>query len=325
MSNEEPTRSSVGLSQIWSDAGRPRYLGTLGMWRQQITVAWRSFVAAPMTTFIAIITVSISLFLMSSLLVVLTNLDGVLSQRRTNIALHVFLSDGINKAAKKGVISTIEELPGYRSMSFITKEQAKADFAKVLGDEASLLEFDGVNPLPASFRVVLDGGVALERRFETFSEQLRAVAGVDSVTFSKGLVGYLARLVQVVRVAGIGAVLLMCAISCFLILCSIRLALYSRRNEITIMRLVGATTNAVRAPFLIEGFLLGFLGALLGILSSHTVVRFFRESGNRMPVVGEFFQSVEFLPLSVLGLLLLVGILIGTGGSYLAVRRVSLL
>jgi cell division transport system permease protein len=172
------------------------------------------------------------------------------------------------------------------------------------------------NPLPASVEVRLKDA----NRISDLAAQLRREVVVEDVTLQQDVVDNLLRITNFARAAGIVMVVGLVGITLFVIVNTIRLAVYARRQEIEIMKLVGATDWFIRWPFVLEGVLCGLLGALL---TSALVGAAYE------PMQLQFLSLVQFLPvnlepdfpLRLAGLTAAVGVAIGAAGSYISVRR----
>ncbi|HEX2186778.1 MAG TPA: permease-like cell division protein FtsX, partial [Chloroflexota bacterium] len=201
-------------------------------------------------------------------------------------------------------------------VSYFTKDEAMARLKTQLADRAELLDMVQDNPLPASVEVrVRDPG-----SIAALAERLRQNPLVEEIPLQQDVVDNLVRITRFARFAGTAMVAGMVGVTLFVIMNTIRLAVYARRQEIEIMKLVGATDWFIRWPFLLEGVLYGLIGAAITIL---VVVATYR------PLEGQFLSMVQFLPvnldptfpLKLSGLTVLVGVGVGAAGSYLSVRR----
>jgi cell division transport system permease protein len=151
-------------------------------------------------------------------------------------------------------------------------------------------------------------------------DSLRSDPVVEEIPLQQDVVDNLVRLTRFARLAGTVMVLGLVGVTLFVIMNTIRVAVYSRRQEIEIMKLVGATDWFIRWPFVLEGMLYGLLGA--AIVAAVVAVAY-------GPVEAQFMSLVQFLPvnfdpafpLKLCGMTVLVGAAVGAAGSYLSVRR----
>jgi len=187
---------------------------------------------------------------------------------------------------------------------------------QTLGDKAQLLSQVQGNPLPASLEIQLKFASSAP----LLADQLAHEASIEEVDYKRDVVDRLLAITTFLRLAGTVIVLGLGAISLFIIVNTTRIAMYARRQEIEIMKLVGATDWFVRWPFIFEGMFLGLLGALLTVALIAV---------GYQPMLTRVSGLLTFLPLAfdprflpkLLGLLLAAGVLIGAMGSWISVRR----
>jgi cell division transport system permease protein len=156
---------------------------------------------------------------------------------------------------------------------------------------------------------------------QSFAERYRSNPMVQEVQYSQSLAGQLSELIRLVRVVGAFAIVLMLAVTAFVIATTIRLALYSHRQELQIMRLVGARGWFIKTPFLIEGMAEGFLGAVAGLLLLWLGHGALIQALSGSELARAFQIEIGFLAAHWIFLIVLLGPLLGLIGSYLAVRR----
>jgi cell division transport system permease protein len=131
----------------------------------------------------------------------------------------------------------------------------------------------------------------------------------------------LRRILRIVELAGLIGVVFILGITGFIIANTIKLALYNHRMEIEIMELVGARRGSIYAPYMLEGLGQGVLGALIGIGFVFSVYLLISNSMAQSELLQMVFPAFHFLPVNILGGIVLAGAMVGMGGSFLAVRR----
>ena len=152
--------------------------------------------------------------------------------------------------------------PLIADVTYLTKDDAMNRLKQQLADRKELLDMVTGNPLPASVEVRLRDA----NRLTEVAAQLRRETAVEDVTLQQDVVDNLLRITNFARAAGLAMVLGLMGITLFVIVNTIRLAVYARRQEIEIMKLVGATDWFIRWPFVLEGVIVGFLGGVMAIL-----------------------------------------------------------
>jgi cell division transport system permease protein len=274
---------------------------------------WRNL----LTTLTAIITIAIMLIVFSTFLAVNDTLDHMIDAlgRRTNLVAYV--QDAAPPSEVTALVQSVSARADVAEVVFVSREQAAADFRDTLSDLAEILDVIETNPFPASIEVRMADPEGLL----PLADELRLQpALIEQVLVRADVVGRLLRVSNLARIGGGILIISLGAVTLFVIFNTIRLAVFSRREEIEIMKLIGATDWFVRGPFVVEGAVIGFIGA--GISAIAVVAGYAR--------VGPTLESlVSFLPIQtqtgfVTNLALftmLMGVLIGSVGSYFSVRR----
>jgi len=278
-----------------------------------IKEGFSGFKRARLSSIITIFTMTISLLLLGLFAIIYTNANQIIQSFRDKVEMEVFLSVEVDSAQTEQIEQTLLNTPGVASVIYISKDEAAKIFKKEFGEDIhSVLDF---NPLPASFKVRLLPEYKNSDSAKIIHAALSNIAGVDDVMYRKTLLEILDRRVKIFigASAAIGVTLLIATI--FLVSNTIRLTIYAKRKMITTMKLVGATRQFIRMPFLIEGMLHGLLGGLLSagfIWSIIYVTQHFISTE-----LSEFF-TVE---LYFYGILIIIGILLGLLGSSWSVKR----
>ena len=274
---------------------------------------WRNL----LTAFTAIITIAIMLIVFSTFLAVNDTLDHMIDAlgRRTNLVAYV--QDAAPPSEVTALVQSVSARADVAEVVFVSREQAAADFRDTLSDLAEILDVIETNPFPASIEVRMADPEGLL----PLADELRLQPVlIEQVLVLADVVGRLLRISNLARIGGGILIISLGAVTLFVIFNTIRLAVFSRREEIEIMKLIGATDLFVRGPFVVEGAVIGFIGA--GLSAIAVVAGYAR--------VGPTLESlVSFLPIQtqtgfVTNLALftmLMGVLIGSVGSYFSVRR----
>jgi cell division transport system permease protein len=265
----------------------------------------------------AIMTTAIMLITLAAFLAINDSLNEMVVALGRKSNLIAYLRDDARPSRVQTVMEDLRTRPGVGAVEFVTKDQALEEFRTRFVDQRELLEVLQSNPLPASVELRMDDPAALP----PLAEELRSMGELfEDVVVPIDVVERLIAISNLARVAGTIIVIALTAVTLFVMVNTIRIAVYARRREIEIMKLVGATDWFVRGPFVIEGAVIGLIGA--GIAAIALLLLYAQAA----PIVT---RIISFLPVStdasfvrnLAVFTVLVGLVVGSVGSYFSVRR----
>jgi len=268
--------------------------------------AVRGLTAAPVTTSIAVFTIAAALVLAGGFGLLVTNMSDVLSRFGEELQVVAYLEDGLDARAQRRIATSVSTVEGVESVSIVTKEEALARFRET-ADGVGLLEGLEENPLPASLEVRLRAERRTPEGVDVVVRALSGLPGIAELAHGQEWVEGYARFASLVRAGAIGLGLVLGVAALMIVANTIRLAVYSREDELEILSLVGASRSFVRIPFLVEGALQGALGGLfaVGLLYLGFAVALPRLEYGLELVLGnaspQFFTSVQALTLVAAG------------------------
>lgn len=241
--------------------------------------------------------------LVESDVTIVTFLDSTITQEKIDD-----VEDAINK------LDYIESYT-YQSKQDVTNEMMNSSdtWAGIMGD----WELED-NPLQATFQIK----VTDINKISEVAQKVREIEGVDLVKYGEGLVEKLISVFDVVEKISLGTVIALILVTAFLISNTIKITIFSRKTEIEIMRLVGASNINIKIPFILEGLFLGLMGAVIPIILTTYGYVMLYENFN-FSEISPFLQLLKPTPFiyEVSGLLILIGILVGMFGSLRAVKK----
>jgi cell division transport system permease protein len=276
-----------------------------------IRAAFASIARNKLMAFVSLGVIVVSVFVLGVFLTITVNLQSVLSGLKEKVEIRAFLFDGTTDASVARIEKEILSIKGVRAASYTSKTEALNEFRDEYRDKARLLEAIETNPLPASFSVRLFPEYRTQEKVSVIARKIEAIKGVEEVEYGKKWVGKLDELVRVLVIidATVGAII---ALSClFLVFNTIRLTVFTRREEIEIMSLVGATDSSIRRPFLLVGLFYGFVGGILAVIMLYAV----------HAAIAIEIPAIRFLDFSYLVGLVAFATLLGYFGSLFSVRR----
>ncbi|MBW2309511.1 MAG: ABC transporter permease [Deltaproteobacteria bacterium] len=267
---------------------------------------------------IGIGTMAIAFLIFDAFLLVFLNINYWIEEQGSSLTMSIYFTGDPDKAAVETVSKELLQYPGVTINEFISKSDAMENLKRRLGDKAGILDGLEGNPLPASLEITLSKG-----KIEDFPKQLKArlemLEAVDEVQYSHEWVEKIQAVMGAVKLIGIifGGLLFLAAL--FIIINTIKLAIYSRHDEVEILKLVGATNRFVKAPFLIEGSIQGFLGGVTAIV---ILLLGYLVAITRIDLrIGFASFDIVFLSPQFILLLLLMSIIVGFLGSMISLSR----
>jgi cell division transport system permease protein len=287
--------------------------------------AFSSFRRNWVMSLVAVTIIYISLLLVGTFFLTGAIVNRVMSSFEQKVSISIFLKDGAAPADVQTLQSDMQKDPRVSSVSYVSKTQALERFKERTKNSPQLVEQLRGNPLPASLEIQLKDPRTVQTVVTTIKANatLAKVIPKDAETdvrWGQNIVENLFAATGIVRSAVLVFVIMLLVVSLILIGNTIRLAIFSRRKEIGIMRLVGASNWFIRTPFLLEGIIQSFTGAVLAVLTLYAA---------QAVVVPWLQRNLRFLPVEISGatlgqlaaLLLVSAIVIGLAGSGEAVRR----
>jgi cell division transport system permease protein len=268
---------------------------------------------------VGISTMVISLLIFGTFLLLFYNLDNWIHGWGNSLSMSIYLEDGIDSGTEKELVQFIRGLPGAKIDEMISKKQAYDNLLRALGKDAVVLQGLPRNPLPASIEVVFKSLNGKRPDPGPIKEKLEKLHGVEEVQYSEEWLKRFEGLMRVVRLAGfvIGGLLSLGVL--FIVTNTIKLTIYSRQEEIEIMKLVGATDWFVKIPFLIEGSIQGMVSGFISLLALYSGYAFL--SAKKADILGLAILDFVFVPPHYVLTIFLLSAGLGLVGSFIALGR----
>lgn len=318
--SEKSTRAH-GLKGVWRDAAPLSEPTIFQLGKQYAGESWKAFKAAPLTSLLSAVIMSIVLSFLAGLLLVVENIEATISSTRTELHLSLYLEDNYSRERADEILMELKKAPEVLSVELQSRETNLELFKKSLGTESVILEgLESYNPLPASIEVQFKRSKDSESVFRSFAERYEKDPNVDIVHYNQGLLGQLGKALRYFRMLSGVFILVMLTVTGFVMMSAIKLALHSHRDEIEIMRLVGATDAFVRAPFVIEGAVQGLVSGGFSIFLLYLIYVTGRNLFTGNPLLAEVGAALQFISLGSILMVILLGGVVGAVGSWVAVR-----
>ena len=267
-------------------------------------------------SFASVCTIVACLVIMGSFSLLALNVSSIIKDLENNNQILAYVDENLTEDQAKALQSQIEAVPNVRSATFVSRDEAMSSFEKQYS--SSLFQGMDSSILRDRYVVYLENNDQIEQT----QQNLLGVSGVAKVNahveISKGFI----TVRNIVAIVSLLLVTILFIISLFIMSNTIKLATFERREEIAIMKMVGATSSFIRWPFVIEGLILGLMGALIAFILQWGI---YALVANR--IVGSSGLSfLEFLPFSTFSLEILaafgvVGLGVGIFGSLMAIKN----
>ncbi len=271
-----------------------------------------------MMSLAAVVTMVLMLVLLSSLVIVLSGMDAGLSFIESKVEIRAELNDGVSQNTVDSLSSQLTALPEVAGVSYISKDEALAEFRqqRQQAGEEDLTQYVGFNPFPAQLSIKLRD----PKEFAQVVSTLEAAPGVVArVVQQQTNVDRLISVTGLLRTIGLIVLALVGITVLLIVVNTIRMAVMSRADEIEIMRLVGASDAFIRSPFIFEGILVGLIGAAITLglllLASGPIGQLANAIAGQVPV-----GFSESLTGQIAALVLGAGIGLGGIGAWISVR-----
>lgn len=266
-------------------------------------------------TLAAVLVVTVSLYLVGVVLIARFAVNRALGIQTRNVEVAVFLLRDIAPEGRDAIQRDLLAMPEVASVQYESKQEAYERFKQLFRDDPQIVENTSPAALPESFRVKLKDPL----QFEVVRDRLEGRAGIDQIRDEQRFLERFRAVVRDIVTLGLVVVLLLVVSAGVLIAITIRMAIFARRKEIAVMKLVGATNWFIRIPFMLEGVVQGLVGTAVAV-SLLLITR---------PLFTATAKSFQFLHLTVSlteilqqsAWLLLAGVVIGGLGSLLGLRR----
>jgi cell division transport system permease protein len=230
-----------------------------------VRTAFRGMWSSPVTSGVSVVTIGVTLVLAGAFALMLQNMEELLDQFGDELLVTAYLEDGISEEALRELESRVRKVDGVESAEGISPDEALARFSDTVGSQSALLEGLDDNPLPASLEISL---TPENRSAEGLEKIVGVIEGFDGVAnLSSGrdwVEGYL-RAVALLRGIGTGLGAILALATLLIVTNTIRLGIFTRRDELEILSLVGASRAFMNTPFLMEGALQGTVGGAIAL------------------------------------------------------------
>lgn len=282
------------------------------------STAWHHIRRSPFQSLAALFTMTTNFTVLTFFTLLVIGISSTLNYFESKPEITIFLKDGLSQEALESFKNEISSQPEVRQLHYISKEEALSIYQEQNKDNPLLLEMVTSSILPASLEISAHSPQGLDNIAQSL---IGKEDYIDELVYQRDLVQSIIRWSNIIKRAGLAIVITISLISFFVVLVIIGMKITLKRQEISVVRLLGGSKFYVKKPFLIEGSFYGLFGALFGWLAAFLTTLYFKDH------VIHFFGDISFLPTTyqtyflILGAEILFGLFLGFFGSWLAVKR----
>ncbi len=283
--------------------------------------AWQNLTQNPWLNAITLGTITLSFLILGLFLVIFLNTKGLMEAWGSRIRVTAYLAGSVNQDQITRLREKIRGFEEVQGVSYRSKEEALKVLEEKMPERKELIRGLPRNPLPASLEIQLRGEYQNSEGVQSLVKKLRGTPGIEDLQYGSDWLDRFSAFMALLKILGwsLGGLLLLATI--FVISNTIRLNIFARREEIEIMRSVGATGLFIRAPFYLEGILQGLLGAVFALAMLFAFFQLFLSKVYEplKSLLGNF--PAQFLNSEQMATVALGGVILGLLGTQVSVGR----
>jgi len=266
-------------------------------------------------------TITFTLLIFGIFTITVINLNQIFDNWGKRIHLIAYLDENTSAEEIKKVSEKITNLPYTKSVNYVSKQRALSILKESFQDQDGILENLDENPLPPSLDIQLKEECRNSKSIKTFAAKVKKIDKISDVEYGQDWLGKFSAFISIIKLVGLAIGAFLFLATTLIISNAIKLTIYSRRKEIEIMKLVGATNFFIQVPFFIEGLIQGLSGSLLalGLLYVSYKILISKIISDYSLYLGAF--NLIFLPQRLIISMILLGILLGIFGCALSMGR----
>lgn len=270
-------------------------------------------------TLVTIMTIALSILIASAGGLLFVNAGDVMNGWKKGIRIMAYITPETRESDVAGLRETLAKMSGVRDVRFISRQEGLESLKAQMKRQMSLIDNLDINPLPDAFEIFMNPEEQTFEKIETLAARVSALDSVDDVEYGQAWIGRFTQVFNLFKFIGITMGILFFMVTVFIISNTIRLALYSRRDEIQIMRLVGATDGFIQVPSYIAGLIQGAVGGMVGLIALY--IGYLAISANIEKNFSSYVIHIRFLPWNVVLGIIVYSVFVGWLGCFLSLRQ----
>jgi len=268
---------------------------------------------------ITLLTISLSILIVSAFFLFFINTNEIMNFWKKGLRVMAYLKPELAGSPMPDLTRRIQNISGVETVRFISKEEAFDQLKAQMKRQASLFDNLDENPLPDAYEIRMNAATQTWDKVEYLAAEIEALEEVQEVEYGQRWLGRYTHIFNLFKLTGYAMCSIFFMAAVFIVANTIRLVIYSRRDEIEIMRLVGAAERFIKVPFYFQGLLQGALGAGIGL-----AILFFAYLAIVSNIEQGWFSGlfqIRFLSPLMSGAIILLSMLVGWFGSYLSLKQ----
>jgi len=268
---------------------------------------------------ITLLTISLSILIVSAFILFFINTNEIMNFWKKGLRVMAYLKPELAGSSIPDLTRRIQKISGVETVRFISKEEAFEQLKAQMKRQASLFDNLDKNPLPDAYEIRMNAATQTWDKVEYLAAEIEALEEVEEVEYGQRWLGRYTHIFNLFKLTGYAMCGIFFMAAVFIVANTIRLVIYSRKDEIEIMRLVGAAERFIKVPFYFQGLLQGALGAGIGL-----AILFFAYLAIVSNIEQGWFSGlfqIRFLSPLMSGAIILLSMLVGWFGSYLSLKQ----
>ena len=268
---------------------------------------------------ITLLTISLSILIVSAFILFFINTNEIMNSWKKGVRVMAYLKPDLTGSSLTDLTRRIQSISGVETVRFISKKEAFTQLKAQMKRQASLFDNLTENPLPDAFEIKMNAATQSWDKVEFLAAEIEALDEVQEVEYGQRWLSRYTHIFNLFKLTGYAMCGIFFMAAVFIVANTIRLVIYSRRDEIEIMRLVGAAERFIKVPFYFQGLLQGAFGAGIGL-----AILFFAYLAIISNIEQGWFSGlfqIRFLSPLMSGAIILLSMLVGWFGSYLSLKQ----
>lgn len=270
---------------------------------------------------VTIITIAFAFFILNIFLIIYNNVNSAIGEWKGKLRIIAYLKNDVKVNDITSIEQRIKSSPDIKSVKYFSKQEALNQFKQELKGQADIL--NGVAPdiLPAYFMVTVKDSVLNHNALDRVANEIKTIKGINDVQYGAQIAQKVSGILIFVKMLGIGIGGFMLFAIFIIISNTIRISIFSRKDEIEIMKLVGATNLFIEIPFVLEGIIQVLIGASFSILLLYIIFKLFlyKLHSNLSSLL--INMNISFLPIRTIIILLVCSAILGIVGAILSTDK----